>query len=188
MITPRPEIIAHNLDIGRTGPSPRSNPHRRLLKRKAGSYRALLFGPPEQSAGQRQNQTRRPQLKGEAETELDLALGEGRGEGQWRAGRNRAPTRKRRPGPKPMNGESREPWRQAKQWAYFIVHAGEVGPVGDVKSFRRKLHIRLVTEFVSPGQAHVEVDVVGAQARVARCADGTLVGGVIVAVYLASRQ
>src|SRR5579859_6048581 len=87
-----------------------------------------------------------------------------------------------------MHVERREPRDQAKDWTYFVVYAGKICPVCEVESFCGDLQVSPLAYFVPPAQAHVEVDIVGTQTSVARRSDGTFVGGVIVAVYLSSRE
>src|ERR1039458_5766750 len=122
----------------------------------------------------------------EAHAELDLALGEGGGEGQRGAGCSRSSTHKGRARSNPLHIERRG--REPEERADLVVYAGIVCPVRDVESFRRKLQVRLLAQFVPPGQAHVEVEVVGAETGVARGSDGTFIGDVIVAVHLSSGQ
>ena len=85
-----------------------------------------------------------------------------------------------------MDIESGEAGSQTKHRPNLVVHAGKIGPVREVESLCRELHHGLLADLVLPGQAGVEVDIIGAQASSARCADGTLVGCVIVAVDFSS--
>src|ERR1700722_6102131 len=80
------------------------------------------------------------------------------------------------------------PCLNAKEWIHHVVHACEVGMVGDVEALRCKLHSGLFAKFMLPAQAHVEIGVARAKSSVAAGADGAFVRGVIVAVHFASRQ
>src|SRR5580704_19558919 len=87
-----------------------------------------------------------------------------------------------------MDVEGGEPGREAEQRTDLVIHAGIIRAVGDVETFGSELQAEFLTQFVLPAQAHVEIDVVWTEAGVARGSDGTLVGDVIVAVDLATRQ
>src|SRR5260370_4476761 len=77
---------------------------------------------------------------------------------------------------------------KTEEWAHLIVHASKVCMVGDVEALGRELQFCLLAKFMLPSQAHIEIDVVRAKSRVTAGSDRTFVGGVIVAVHLASRQ
>src|SRR5215472_12068861 len=87
-----------------------------------------------------------------------------------------------------MHIERSESRLEAEKRAYFVVHAGEIRSVCDVKSFRCQPKVCFLTQFVSPAQTQVEGYVVRTQPGVARGADRTLVGGVIVAVHFTTSQ
>ena len=87
-----------------------------------------------------------------------------------------------------MDVEGRESRREAEQRTYFVIHAGIIRAVGDVETFRGQLQIHPLAEFVLPGQARVEVNIVGTEAGVARGTDGPLVRRVVVPVDLATGE
>src|SRR4029077_9476779 len=80
------------------------------------------------------------------------------------------------------------PCLNAKEWIHHVVHACEVGMVGDVEALRCKLHSGLFANFMLPAQAHVEIGETRAKSSIAAGAEGAFVRGVIVAVHFATRQ
>src|SRR4029077_11010723 len=107
------------------------------------------------------------------QAELDLAFRKGGSESQRHARRSRPATRKGGARSNSMHVERREPRDQAKDRAYFVIYAGKICPVCEVESFCGDLQVSPLAYFVPPTQAHVEVDIVGAQTCVARRSDGT---------------
>src|SRR5580658_3616694 len=105
--------------------------------------------------------------------ELNLPFRQGRSEAERRAGGERGAA---------VHVEGSEPWLEPEERTHFVVHAGVVSAIGDVEAFCSQQQSRVFANSVLPGQARVEVNIVGAEASVARIADGTLVGDVIIAI------
>src|SRR5580692_6513987 len=133
-------------------------------------------------------------LEGEPHPELDFALGEIGSETKRLARREScAPMHVKRgisqPGRASGTGGVVSGVRgKTKKWTHLIVYAGIVCMVGEVEDLGRNLQNSLLDELVLPTQAQVEIGVVRADSGVTAGTDGTLIGGVIVTVYLASRQ
>src|SRR5260370_41470875 len=77
---------------------------------------------------------------------------------------------------------------KTEEWAHLILHASKVCMGGDVEALGGEWQFCLPAKFMLPSQAHIAIDVVRAKSRVTAGSDRTFVGGVIVAVHLASRQ
>lgn len=77
---------------------------------------------------------------------------------------------------------------KAKQRAHFVVDAGKVRSVCDIESFGGKYHVDPLTQFVLPGQTHVEINIVWTETAVARSSDRSLIGRVIVTVHFGSSE
>src|ERR1700689_146742 len=109
------------------------------------------------------NRRRFPAAQSEIKSaaKLNLPLRQGRSDAQRRAGGECGAA---------VHVEGSESGLEAEERTDFIVHAGVIGVVGDVEAFRSQQQIEPLTEFVLPGQARVEINVVGAETGVARIA------------------
>src|SRR5579859_5187631 len=115
------------------------------------------------------------QLEADANTELQLTHREGGGEPQRRARRKRRAA---------LHVESVTDDGPPDD----VVHAGKVGAVRQVEAFRQQLQVGPFTHLEAAGDAHVKVHEVRTQTGVARSADGTVIGGVAVAIQISAGQ
>src|SRR5260370_11995986 len=147
------------------------------------------FQPSKNVPGTHHGQSSSRHLESQAQPQLDLARQECRSKTQ------RLAWRERRASVHVERGITRgacacdRTWRSnAEKRVHLIVHTRKVCMVGDVEALRRKLQFCLLANLMLPAQAHVEIDVFRAKSGVTTGSDRTLIGGVIVAVDLATGQ
>ncbi len=78
--------------------------------------------------------------------------------------------------------------RRSKRRAHDIVHAGIVGVIGKVKSFRCKVQRSLLPQLESAAQSHVEIGEVRTNAGIASCSGRTIIREMSVAVDVRCSQ
>ncbi len=78
--------------------------------------------------------------------------------------------------------------RQAKVGSDYIVHAGKVCPVGQIEGFSQDLQVCSFADFEAARKTQVKVNVIGTQTGITRCANWTIIGGMVISVYIRASQ